>query len=59
LKPRCLKELVGNSELLSRSQRLLQYQLAVDIMIDNNEAIEPSFDISEVRGTTGDPECST
>ncbi|MGA2724450.1 MAG: hypothetical protein ABSG79_18835 [Bryobacteraceae bacterium] len=50
---------MGNSELLSRSQRLLQYQLAVDIMIDNNEAIEPSFDISEVRGTTGDPECST
>ncbi len=48
---------MGNSELLSRSQLLLQYQLAVGMMIENNEAIEPSPDISEVPGTGGDPEC--
>ena len=52
-----LKELMANSELLSRSQLLLQYLFAVDMMIDNNEALEPSPDISEVRDTAGDPEC--
>jgi hypothetical protein len=48
---------MANSELLSRSQLLLQYQLAVDMMIENNEVFEPSPDISEVCGTAGDPEC--
>jgi hypothetical protein len=52
-----LKKLMANSELLSRSQLLLQYLVAVDMMSDNNEAFEPSFDISEVRDTAGDPEC--
>jgi hypothetical protein len=51
-------ELMANSELLSRSQLLLQYLFAVDMMIDDNEAVEPCPDISEVRGTAGDPKCS-
>ena len=46
-----------NSELLSRSQLLLQYLLAVGMTIEKNEAFEPPPDISEVRDTTGDPEC--
>ena len=52
-----MKKLMANSELLSRSQLLLQYLFAVDMMIDNNEAFEPCPDISEVRGTAGDPKC--
>ena len=46
-----------NSELLSRSQLLLQYLFAVDMMIDDHEAVEPCPDISEVRDTAGDPKC--
>ena len=52
-----MKELVPDSELLSRSQLLLQYLVAVDMMSDNDEALEPCPDISEVRDTAGDPKC--
>lgn len=48
---------MGSSEFLSRSQLPLQYLFAVDMMIENNEAFEPSPDISEVRGTVREPEC--
>ena len=48
---------MANSELLSRSQLLLQYLLAVDMMIENNVAFKSPPDISEVRATAGGPKC--
>ena len=50
-------ELMANSELLSRSQLLLQYLFAVDMMIDDNKTCEPYPDISEASGTAGDSKC--
>jgi hypothetical protein len=45
---------------VSRSQLLLQYLLAVDKrIVDSGPFEEPCVEVPEVRGTTGDPECST
>jgi hypothetical protein len=52
-----LKQLVADSELVSRSQLLLQYLLAVDMMFGNNRLFEQSPGIQETRGAVGDPEC--
>jgi hypothetical protein len=52
-----LKQLVANSELVSRSQLLLQYLLAVDMTVGNNGLSEHSPAIAEARGADGDPEC--
>jgi hypothetical protein len=52
-----LKEPLGNSEHVSRSQLLLQYLLAVDVTDGNSETFEHFPDISEVRGGAGDSEC--
>ena len=46
-----------NSKLVSRSQVLLQYLLAVDTAMDSDAAVELSTKASEVRGPGEDPEC--
>jgi hypothetical protein len=48
---------MANSEPVSRSQLLLQYLLAVDMMIGKSAIFEHSPDIPEARGAAGDPEC--
>jgi len=48
---------MANSELVSRSHLLLQYLLAVDMMVGNNGLFEQSPGIPETRGAVGDPEC--
>jgi hypothetical protein len=48
---------MANSELVSRSQLLLQYLLAVDMTIGNNGLFEHSPDNPEARGAAGDPKC--
>ena len=45
-----------NLELVSRSQLLLQYLMAVEI-IDGQGGIEHSFAAPEVGGAAGDSEC--
>ena len=48
---------MANSELVSRSQLLLQYLLAVDMMGGKNATFEHSPEIVEARAAGGDPEC--
>jgi hypothetical protein len=42
---------------VSRSQLLLQYLLAVDMMVGKNAILDHSPGIPEARGAAGDPEC--
>ena len=54
-----MKEPLGNSELVSRPQLLLQYLLAVDVTDGDSETFEHFPDISEVRGGAGAHESSS
>ena len=48
--------MIANSELLSRSQLLLQYLLAIDTTMDDKQAFEHPAGGLEARATAGDPD---
>jgi hypothetical protein len=46
-----------NSPLICRSQLLLQYLMAGELEVVNNDLVERSLDLAEVRSAAGDSEC--